>query len=556
MTMLPQSQLNTKEASPAAVSGQARGTVGDSLLIFAGGLIVFMLTVAPEFVGLQARFAMFAQEMLRNGPSVFPTAYGRPYPDYPATSTVMIYLVTLLTGRVTPWAAAVPTAVVSSLVLVVTYRIGAMRSRAWGLAAVLFALLTVEFFSASREVTLDQYTSLAVAMCFYLVYSVDRMGGRRRLWLLLPIWIFGFAFRGPVGLVLPAAVVCGHYLWRRQWRFLGLAAISAAVTLGLCLVGLVTAAKLEGGEALAKAALEAQMTGRMHGRDEALISYWSRCFAAYALACPVAVLLLACRVRDILRRSSEDDSLLGSLAAWTFIVLAAMSVSAANKLRYMLPVVPAISLMASYPMVAVGCRGMLCGVRRWFLGFCLFLPACGGAAVLAITLFAWRVHSSWNIHSLGSLATLVLLAVLSARLRRRWTDLSSSALAAMAIAAAVFVTLRIGILDPIHYSLERTKPFVGQVEALYEKGPRALVFFRIGPDAEDVRFMVNLSEPLTPRFLQSFDELRDLPGGSYVLMNEQVFRSMPRVNADQMRLRGRGKIGHKDFVILAMDRQA
>lgn len=25
--------------------------------------------------------------MLRNGPSFFPTTYGQPYPDYPATST-------------------------------------------------------------------------------------------------------------------------------------------------------------------------------------------------------------------------------------------------------------------------------------------------------------------------------------------------------------------------------------------------------------------------------------------------------------------------------------
>ena len=59
-------------------------------------------------------------------------------------------------------------------------------SRQWGLAAVLFALLTVEFFSASREITLDQYTSLAAALGFYLVYSADCLGSRKRLWLLLP----------------------------------------------------------------------------------------------------------------------------------------------------------------------------------------------------------------------------------------------------------------------------------------------------------------------------------------------------------------------------------
>jgi 4-amino-4-deoxy-L-arabinose transferase-like glycosyltransferase len=517
-------------------------------------MLVFTFALTPEFIGFQARFAMFTQEMLRHGPSFFPTAYDRPYPDYPATSTFMAYLVSRLLGQVTPLAAVLPTAVASALVLVVTYRIGAMRSRQWGLAAVLFALLTVEFFSASREITLDQYTSLAAALSFYLVYSADCLGSRKRLWLLLPTWIFGFAFRGPVGLALPAAVVCGHYLWHRRWRLLVLAVMSAGITLGLCLIGLLAAAEMEGGDALAGAVLVAQMTGRMHGRGEAATYYWCRCFTSYALAYPLAIVLLACRARDIFHRSSEDDSLLGSLAVWTLVVLAAMSILAANKMRYVLPIVPAISLMASYPMVAIGPKGMLFGIKRWFLGFCLFLPACAGVAVLAIFLFAWRVQPSWQAHYFSTFATLVLLAALSARLRRKWTDHPKSALTAMAIAVAAFVTLHIGIVDPIHYGLERTRPFVSQVEALYEKDPRTLVFFRVGPDAEGIRFMVNLSKPLAPQFLGSFDELRELPGPAYVLMKEQTFLSMPADDAGQMRSLGRGKIGHKDFLILSLDK--
>ena len=49
----------------------------------------------------------------------------------------MIYLVSLPFGRVTPFTAVLPTAVAAALVLVLTYRIGAMRSRQKGLAAVL-----------------------------------------------------------------------------------------------------------------------------------------------------------------------------------------------------------------------------------------------------------------------------------------------------------------------------------------------------------------------------------------------------------------------------------
>jgi 4-amino-4-deoxy-L-arabinose transferase-like glycosyltransferase len=104
----------------------------DSLLIFFLGLGIFTAALDGEFISLQARFALFAQEMLRNGPSFFPTTYGIPYPDYPATSTFLIYLVSLPFGRVTPFTAVLPTAITSALILVVMYRIGATRSRNWG----------------------------------------------------------------------------------------------------------------------------------------------------------------------------------------------------------------------------------------------------------------------------------------------------------------------------------------------------------------------------------------------------------------------------------------
>ena len=106
---------------------QSRCTKRDSLLILLFGVIVFTLLAAPEFINFDARFALFAQEMLRNGPSFFPTTYGTPYPDYPAASTFLIYLASLPFGRVTPFTAVLPTAVAAALVLVVTYRIGAMR---------------------------------------------------------------------------------------------------------------------------------------------------------------------------------------------------------------------------------------------------------------------------------------------------------------------------------------------------------------------------------------------------------------------------------------------
>jgi 4-amino-4-deoxy-L-arabinose transferase-like glycosyltransferase len=152
-----------------------------SLWIFLFGLAVFAIGYRPEFISFQTRFALFAKEMLLNGPTWFPTAYGTPYPDYPATSTFLIYLFSLPSGEVTPFISALPTAITSALILVVTYRTGALRSRRWGVSAAMVLILTWEFVSDSRSISLDQYTSLATVLCFYIVYSATVLGKSKRL---------------------------------------------------------------------------------------------------------------------------------------------------------------------------------------------------------------------------------------------------------------------------------------------------------------------------------------------------------------------------------------
>ena len=264
----------------------------------------------PEFIGVQARFGLFLREMFRYGPSFFPTTYHTPYPDYPGTSTFLAYLIARLFGRITPLAATLPTVVVSALVLVFTYRIGAIRSRKWGLTAVLLALLTVEFFKASRSVGLDQYVSLATVASFYLVYSSDCCGRPRRLGWLPVTWIFGFALRGPMGLVLPVAVVAAYYLWNGRLKALILTAVSASVALTVGMIGLLAAAEAQGGESFMRAVLDAEVTRRIHDRGHGFTYYWLRCFSSYALSYPLATLVVVCRFRDILRRKSADDKLL------------------------------------------------------------------------------------------------------------------------------------------------------------------------------------------------------------------------------------------------------
>ena len=102
---------------------------------------------------------------------------------------------------------------------------------------------------------------------------------------------------------------------------------------------------------------------------------------------------------------------------------------------------------------------------------------------------------------------------------------------------------------PIIYSLERTGPFVRQVEAMQEKAPGTVTFFRVSPDAEAVKFMANLSKPLEPQFAGSIETLQDTPGTPLRHCERGgVSLSARGRGAGRCDVLVRGRIGHRDFV--------
>lgn len=80
--------LDPAKPTSASVWRESPELNKDSVLIFLVGLAIFTFHLTPEFIGFQTRFALFAQEMFRYGPSLFPTTYDTPYPDYPAKLSI------------------------------------------------------------------------------------------------------------------------------------------------------------------------------------------------------------------------------------------------------------------------------------------------------------------------------------------------------------------------------------------------------------------------------------------------------------------------------------
>jgi len=151
--------------SPSSSRLASLGPAVRAWLLGALALLLFCAQAKGRaIIGFDSRFVLFAQEMLRHGPSLFPSTYGEPYPDYPGTSTLFIYLLSLPFGRVDSLAAWLPSALAAAALVALVYRLLEPISPRWALLAVALLLLTATFVSETRAVSLDQMVAaLALA---------------------------------------------------------------------------------------------------------------------------------------------------------------------------------------------------------------------------------------------------------------------------------------------------------------------------------------------------------------------------------------------------------
>jgi 4-amino-4-deoxy-L-arabinose transferase-like glycosyltransferase len=323
----------------------------NSTILIPGGLFLLSLFFftwglnTQEITSFDARFYLFAKEMWRNGMSGFPTTYGQPYPDYPVTSTLLIYLTAQLAGGLNKLIAVLPSALAAAWTVVLTYRIGALHDRRWGLSAACFILMTIMFLKCARSISLDMYPTMITAWCFYIVSSrKTRSVCPGSLFLLLAL---SFSFRGPIGLVMPAGVVWSFYLLDRQWKKLVLFGIGALFLLSICTIVLFSFAYHVGGAVFLQDVIRMQAAGRIDNAYQPIYFYFTNSLGNYAISYPLALLVIA----GILwtSRRIQDKAILLKLLGWTLIIMVGMSIPGDKKARYILPMVPAIALIAAYP---------------------------------------------------------------------------------------------------------------------------------------------------------------------------------------------------------------
>ncbi|PMV25357.1 MULTISPECIES: ArnT family glycosyltransferase [unclassified Pseudomonas] len=488
------------------------------------GLLALLLFIAGNWhqaiIGFDSRFVLFAQEMLRHGPSVFPTTYGQPYADYLATSTLLTWLVSLPLGQVTSLTAWLPTAIASAFIVTLVYRLTAPYSQRWGLLSIALLLLSSNFITETRAVSLDQMLAAIALAVFYLGYAHDHFRSAKRLHWLYLLLILGFTVRGPIGLVIPTGVLCSYYLINRQWRQLFSFGLLALALLVACVGLLLLMAKLSGGESFMQDVIRMQFLGRMDGSEgsSGLLYYFTSSLGNYALAYPMALLVLLAMVLSGRRAPGPALQLVWYCAAAGLLVMVGLSIPQAKKARYVLPMLPMAAIIAAYPFQVAHGR-LFAGLRGLMLGIWTLLPT---LLIVGLLLARPRYpeqlsHLGWVLGVLGGLQVLALVTLFKSRLR----PVGPAFAAVLAVWASYIL-----VVEPLERSIYDTRTFTLQVHEQVMQQRAPVVLHGLGKDAKAIKYMVNLDCDQVPLFTQQAADLKPLQGPAWLVMSQVDYEGL------------------------------
>ena len=161
--------------------------------------------------------------------------------------------------------------------------------------------------------------------------------------------MIAFCFRGPIGLVIPTGVVCTYYLLHGQWKKFFQIGLTAFILLLICTAGLLALAYHVGGNTFMQDVLRMQVAGRIDNYYRPFYFYFTDSLINYAIAFPIAVIMMAMIM--ISKKKLLEWKFLLSCMGWILVILIGMSIPGDKKVRYILPIVPATSLIAAFLFV-------------------------------------------------------------------------------------------------------------------------------------------------------------------------------------------------------------
>lgn len=516
-----------------------------SLVIFVASLLLFTVGLSgQEVISFDARFYLFALEMWRHGATAFPTTYGVYYPDYPVTSTLFIYVASWLFGGLNKFTAVLPSAVAAALTVVMTFKIGSLKSRKEGFYAVFILLGTLAFLKSARAIALDMYPVLITTVCFYLVHAASVRNDKRCVKWIYPLFVISFIFRGPIGLVMPTGVVCIYYLLARNFRQFFVTGLIALLLLVISTAGLLLLAFHVGGSGFLQDVLRMEVIGRFGGKTIPLMFYFRDSFVSYSLAYPFAFLVMLC----VLFRPANRYLL--QLTGWVLVIMIGMSVPGDKKVRYVLPMAPALALLVASLWAEVPRQKWLVWVRQTAILLYLIMPTLFFVVTVYVMYMADRVGmvSAAPFYPMMIFFGVVQLLAFSFyfAVKKVYVDRLSWVIF---LGTMCFVAANLLLVEPLQLRIDRTRDFVKTVETMRLQKNARLVFYRERADGLPIKYLVNMSDQREPLFVNREKDLRVLSAPAVVMTDKDVFEALAPAVQASFRVLMNGRVGHVEVVV-------
>ncbi|HEX2229054.1 MAG TPA: glycosyltransferase family 39 protein [Candidatus Binatia bacterium] len=209
-----------------------------SLLVLCSALFFPGLGARDFWAPVEPRYAEIARVMFTKGEWIVPTVNGKLYTDKPILYFWLILVVSKLAGAVNEWTVRLPVALAGVGFVSVTYCLGRdfFSARIGLLAAAILATMVRVIWEA-------RWAHIDILFCFFFLFSVYhaaravlKKGHPNEILIAYVFMGLATLAKGLIGIVLPALLLIGFMVARRDWRMLAAAKLHWGIPIFLVVV--------------------------------------------------------------------------------------------------------------------------------------------------------------------------------------------------------------------------------------------------------------------------------------------------------------------------------
>lgn len=373
----------------------------------------------PFFSRGEPREALTAQAILRTGDWILPARYGDEVATKPPLTHWLMSIASLPDGEVTEFTARAPSALFSIITVLVLFLF--LRSRIGERSALFSSLTLLTMFEWHRSATgarVDLVLSALIAIGLLAFFDYYQSRGRSRVLAAMLCFAGAFLTKGPVALILPAAIIFTFLLIQRE-PFFRSARLLLAIFVPATLIGALwyLLAYRQGGEEFLSIVI-AENFGRFFGNSvERELGHEHSAFYLYATlltgTIPWSVLLLidgASSSKRFLKQSPRELwrylranplILFALLVVVEFLVF--FSIPSSKRSVYLLPAYPFLAILLGIYLNNLSSRSAKAAYRFWMaLVFSvLVLATIAGAWLCGVLDLTWTAKKPHKIAELN-----------------------------------------------------------------------------------------------------------------------------------------------------------